>query len=305
VFVFATSDKGGTGRSVTSCNIVYRRALVGTDVCYLDFDFGSPTAGSIFDIEEIENGTADGGLHSYLLGAVDRPNSWNVWTKSSRESLRDQPDGAGRLVLYPGDASGGEFVTKDDVVARCVDLLLRLDEEFEIILIDLSAGRSFATEMVLKATADSRLRERPMRWLVYHRWTRQHIIAVANLVHGEHGLIRMAVEAKHDEARMRTAIGLVRTAVVDRNSRFVAGLRPQQIGWLREADAELHRLAGSLEVGIATTIGSVPLDPLLQWREQLISDTDTHRRLIANIETVQSFEEIAYRLTDDQAWSGL
>ena len=32
MLVFATSDKGGTGRSVTSSNVVYRRALQGGDV---------------------------------------------------------------------------------------------------------------------------------------------------------------------------------------------------------------------------------------------------------------------------------
>ena len=48
MLVFATSDKGGTGRSVTSCNIAYRLSLQGNDVVYLDFDFGSPTAGAIF-----------------------------------------------------------------------------------------------------------------------------------------------------------------------------------------------------------------------------------------------------------------
>jgi hypothetical protein len=45
VLIFATSDKGGTGRSVTSSNVAYREALLGKDVCYLDFDFGSPRPG--------------------------------------------------------------------------------------------------------------------------------------------------------------------------------------------------------------------------------------------------------------------
>ena len=70
MLVFATSDKGGTGRSVTSSNIIYRRALQGGDVCYLDFDFGSPTAGSIFQINTVSRGTEAGGLHSYLRGKV-------------------------------------------------------------------------------------------------------------------------------------------------------------------------------------------------------------------------------------------
>ena len=54
MFVFAASDKGGTGRSVTSSNLLYRSALQGNDVCYLDFDFGSPTA------ETLTNNTITG-----------------------------------------------------------------------------------------------------------------------------------------------------------------------------------------------------------------------------------------------------
>ena len=52
MLVFAASDKGGTGRSVTSANLAYQRALAGDDVCYLDFDFGSPTAAAVFDVPE-------------------------------------------------------------------------------------------------------------------------------------------------------------------------------------------------------------------------------------------------------------
>jgi MinD-like ATPase involved in chromosome partitioning or flagellar assembly len=69
LIVIATSDKGGTGRSVTGSNVVYRRALQGGDVCYVDFDFGSPTAGAIFGISALSRGTTTGkGTHSYLLG---------------------------------------------------------------------------------------------------------------------------------------------------------------------------------------------------------------------------------------------
>ena len=48
MIVFAISDKGGTGRSVTSANVAFRRALAGPNVAYLDVDFGSPTAGAVF-----------------------------------------------------------------------------------------------------------------------------------------------------------------------------------------------------------------------------------------------------------------
>src|SRR5256885_13757491 len=156
MLVFATSDKGGTGRSVTSSNVAYRRALQGSDVCYLDFDFGSPTAGAIFNIPAVERGTADGGLHSSLQGTVAEPMRLDVWSESDRYALRGRPPGAGRLVLFPGDRGGGEFAVTPDMPRRCADLLLRVEEEFELTVVDLSAGRSYATDIALAVTARAR-----------------------------------------------------------------------------------------------------------------------------------------------------
>src|SRR5207247_7135842 len=107
--VFATSDKGGTGRSVTSSNMLYRRALHGSDVCYLDFDFGSPTAGAIFSVSGASRGVPTNGLHSYLQGRATEPVRVDVWTESDRESVRSRPLDAGQLVLLPGDVGGGQF----------------------------------------------------------------------------------------------------------------------------------------------------------------------------------------------------
>ncbi len=66
MIIIATSDKGGTGRSVTGSNVVYRRALQGGDACYVDFDFGSPTAGAIFGISALSRGTNDRQGHPLL-----------------------------------------------------------------------------------------------------------------------------------------------------------------------------------------------------------------------------------------------
>jgi hypothetical protein len=305
MLVFAISDKGGTGRSVTSGNIVYRRALQGSDVVYLDFDFGSPTAGAIFTIEEVVRGTADGGLHSYLLGDIDDVRRLDVWSESERASLRGRPDGAGRLVLIPGDIGGGEFPVNPDVIRRCVKLLLRMEQEFDICVVDLSAGRSYAVEIVLAATACAQLRDATARWLVFHRWTRQHIIAAAGLVDGQRGIIELGVDRGHDRERLSKSIRYVRTAFVDPNADDFAGLRPEQIAWLRDTNRVLQKLASDHRIGRTTLIGSVPLDPVLQWREQLITDWDTTIRQIANRSTVDAFELIAKRLDDDDAWAGL
>src|SRR6266702_3173499 len=133
MLLIATSDKGGTGRSVTGSNVAYRRALQGDNVCYADFDFGSPTAGAIFGVSRVARGTASGGgTHAYLLGTTSTVEECDVWSQSDRRSLRPRPPGSGRLVLIPGDAGGGEFASSPDVVTRCVDLFLRLQEEFEI-----------------------------------------------------------------------------------------------------------------------------------------------------------------------------
>jgi hypothetical protein len=305
VIVFATSDKGGTGRSVTSGNVAYRRALQGTDVAYLDFDFGSPTAGAIFDIPSVEHGTIRGGLHSYLRGDLTTPTRLDVWSESDRSSLRGRPPGAGRLVLLPGDSSGGEFNSNPEMLRRAIDLLLVTEEEFEVTIVDLSAGRSYATDIALAASAYLQKRGVLTRWLVFHRWTRQHIIAAASLVYGDNGLLKAGAERGHDQDQLTDSIRFVRTAVVDPDSPSLAGLRAGQVAWLRECNTNLQVLAQRNRIGRTLMLGAVPLDPVLQWREQLISNNDVFSRQIANVETVQAFEEIAKKLTDDGAWEGL
>jgi hypothetical protein len=302
---FATSDKGGTGRSVTGCNLSYRRALQGGDICYLDFDFGSPTAGAVLQINSVMQGTTGGGLHSYLRGRVAEPQQLDVWSESERSSLRARPPGAGRLVLLPGDIGGGEFASDPDVVLRCGKLLLRLQEEFDLCVVDLSAGRSYATEIVLAATAEPELRQLVSRWLVFHRWTRQHITAAADLVFGARGIVEAGAARGHDRRRLTSSIRFIRTLVMDPNSPDLAGLRAPQVAWLRDCNDDLQRLASKCGIGRTLVLGSVPLDPVLQWHEQLITDNDVVERQIANPQTVEAFSTLAERLTDDLAWVGL
>jgi hypothetical protein len=44
---------------------------------------------------------------------------------------------------------------------------------------------------------------------------------------------------------------------------------------------------------------------MLQWREQLISDDDVVLTQVANKATVEAFDSLAQRLTEDSAWEGL
>jgi hypothetical protein len=140
------------------------------------------------------------------------------------------------------------------------------------------------------------------RWLVFHRWTRQHIIAAASLVHGDRGILEVGVDRGHDRQALADSVRFVRTAVVDPNSPELAGLRPSQVAWLRDCNQDLHELASRHRVGRTAILGTVPLGPVLEWREQLISDNDVWTRQIANQQTVDAFETIAKRLVDDSAW---
>jgi len=304
MLVFATSDKGGTGRSVTSCNIAYRMAIQGRDTCYLDFDFGSPTAGAIFSIPSAMRGVARGGLHSYLAGS-NQVVSMDVWRETDRATVKGRPDGAGRLVLFPGDIGGSEFAPDAETIQRCARLLLRMDEEFSLVLIDLSAGRSHALDTVLAATALPRLKKVTCRWLVFHRWTRQHIIAAEGLVFGGNGLLDIGQDRGHDRNELSRRVRFVRTAVVDPDADDLAGLRAEQIEWLRNCNIALQNLASELKVGRVNTLGEIPMDPVLQWREQLITDHDALGSQIANQATVDAFDVLAKRLVEDAAWEGL
>ncbi|EIV94754.1 SCO2523 family variant P-loop protein [Frankia sp. QA3] len=306
MILFATSDKGGTGRSVTSCNVALRCALRGSDVCYLDFDFGSPTAGAILHVGSAARGIAGGrGLHSYLEGSVAAPAELDLWRHIERAELRPRPAGAGRLVLLPGDEGGGEFPIDDEMIIRCQRLLRRLAEEFELVIVDLSAGRSYALQLVLEVTARPALQAMITRWLVFHRWTRQHIIAAAGLAYGEHGIVDTGAAKGHDRDRLYDSIRFVRTAVPDPESSQFAGLLPTQAAWLQEIDAELQKLAARQRVGRSVLLGSVPLDPVLQWREQLIIDSDVWTLRIANLETNAALDALAKDVLDEDSWEGL
>jgi hypothetical protein len=85
----------------------------------------------------------------------------------------------------------------------------------------------------------------------------------------------------------------------------LAGLRAAQVAWLQDAHSELQRLASKHGIGRTNVLGMVPHDPVLQWREQLISDDDVALTTIANQATVDAFDSLARRLVDDDVWRGL
>ncbi|MDQ1295642.1 MAG: hypothetical protein QG608_3527 [Actinomycetota bacterium] len=303
MIVFAISDKGGTGRSVTGGNIVYRSALAGHDSCFVDFDFGSPTAGTIFDVHALGRGTESGrGTQSLLLGSSEASESLELWTAS--DSLGGRPPGAGRLVLFPGDKGGSEFSIDTNTVRRCARFLGRLLEEYELSVVDLSAGRSYAVRLVLEATADWG-GSAQTRWLVFHRWTRQHVVAAHGLIHEARGILQTAEGCGHDRNETLDSLRTVRTAVMDPATADLSGLSGTQISWLRERHHDLQILAGELGLGRTRTLGIVPLDPILHWHEQILTEKALYESRIASVGTVQAFQELASALVDRAGWEKL
>jgi len=301
MFVFSTSDKGGTGRSVTSCNIAYRLCLSGMNVAYLDLDFGSPTAGALFEISAVERGLPGSGLHSYLHGEIGTAARVDVRSATDRVALRKVAFRSGKLVLLPGDEGGAEPVTSTvDMVGRCAQLLQALEQEFKVVIVDLSAGRSAALEIVLGATALPELRRRTARWLIFHRWTRQHILAAGGLVHGPHGLLQTGTAYGHKDTALLESIRYVRTAVPSANP-SPSSDRPAQDAWLQQQGIALKQLASANHLGASVLLGQTPMEPVLQWREQIILDTDVGAG-IANKATADAYTDLADKLIDPATW---
>ncbi|NUR62393.1 MAG: ParA family protein [Catenulispora sp.] len=304
MLVFSSSDKGGTGRSVTSCNLAYRLSLIGQDVAYLDFDFGSPTAGAIFEIPTLERGTPDGGLHSYILGKVAEPARVDVRVVTERTALKERPPGSGKLSLFPGDVGGAEFHLTNDHIKKAIDLFETVEREFDVAIVDLSAGRSSALDMSLQAVSP-KVRPRkadPIRWLLFHRWTTQHVIAASGLLFAENGIVACATNAGFDQRGFRSMVRTIRTAVPD-DTAFGKETTPEQEAWLRKSDDILKGLAKARGLGQDLLAGLTPLEPMLLWREQVIMDVDVKRRL-AKRATTKSFDELADRIIHDDAWEG-
>lgn len=303
MIVFAASGKGGVGQSVTSCNLAYRLSLHGISTAYVDFDLGSPSAGAVFEIGSVDSGAETGnGLLSYLLGHDSIHRRVDVRASTHRKALHSRRSRGAALVLLPGDEGCGEAVSANDrqVVRRCRELLLDLDSTFKVVIVDLSAGRSVAMQIALEATRPLDMPDNEVYWLVYHRWTRQHLMSAKRVVHGPKGLLARAVELGYGLDDLLTRIRFVRTAVPCVTGEHAAGGGPQA-AWLLEQHEILRSLAAEYRLGDSVSLGEVPVDRVLQWQEQIVLDADVGAG-IANWATVVAFDNVARRLVDRATW---
>ncbi|MBO3744772.1 hypothetical protein J5X84_01740 [Streptosporangiaceae bacterium NEAU-GS5] len=278
IFLVAAGD--GAGCTVTGANLVYRQALRGEDACYADFDLGVRGAGEVFGVSSAAHGTTEAGLHSYLQGACRDPHRVDVWQESDRWSPRKRPRRAGQLILVPGDQDGQEPAAIDGHAVQ--RLLRRWDDEFGLCVVHPGPGLSPSLEALLAAAV-------PHRILVAHRWTRRDLEATARFV------------ARMDPGVVR----FVRCAVFTPESAELTGLTGAQLAWIDERDRELHALAARLGMGQGRVAGVIPVDPVLRWRAQLITDDDVQATKVANEATVEAVEKLLTTALSDDRWNRL
>jgi hypothetical protein len=101
---------------------------------------------------------------------------------------------------------------------------------------------------------------------------------------------------------LRDSIRFVRAAVPAPESPLWAHVPLAQSEWMRRCDRDLTELAAELDLGYARLLGKIPLEPVLQWREQLITDDDVLASKVAGMATRQALEDLSAALVDDEAW---
>ena len=270
------SHKGGTGRTVTTANVAYQLARRGQDVCMVDFDLASPTLGSVLGLKDISSG-ADTGLHHILVGEAPASSAEEL-----ERSIWDSPDIAatfsfdwhGAFRLLPGSRSGADVDLRDtsQVVA---ELLADVSSRYDVVLIDLRSGLGPVAGLFLEPMIDEVL----TAWLVFHRWTRQHLVGAHNLL-------------ENLQQYSQGPFYRVRTAVIDPDKSGAA--EP----WVRSQHESLQKDANrllTLGVEPSREIGAVPMDPLLQWTERIVTDADAE--VVGNQKTVDAFIHLAEQIS--------
>ena len=282
------SHKGGTGRTVTTANIAYHLAVLGKNVCIVDLDLASPTLGSVVGLADIGVGAPKGeGIHDILIGArppedvaeIER----DVWESNDIANSRSWE--CGDYFLVPGRAGGGDQALtlgedfRDDHRNRLVRSLDHLLRRFDFVFCDLRSGIGNVAEAFLTRPVVGRLDA----WLLFHRWTRQHLVGAIDLAQRlSANTVRPSAETEKPVRFLR-----IRTASIDKGS-----VKQEAKRWVNQQHDKLleesSRLDGVTDPPLEE-IGSVPLDPLLQWTECIL----TSERDATSRDTIDAFSQIA------------
>jgi len=296
VFV-GLSHKGGTGRSVTIANLAYRFAIKGKNVCIIDFDLASPTMGSILDLPGLEAGVREPNnvrpqsigdllVSEQKAGQAEKA-VVNVWADSL--TLKDSyKTSYGRLSLIPGLRQLGDRIRVTPMAGKIPYVLDALRRNYEAVFIDARSGASNVVTAISEACAQEHTNRRELisAWLVHFRWTKQHLIGVADFLSNPKDGLRKEV---NNDDRIR----LIRSAFIDPNT-----IEKDARDWFLKRHVDLGKyLNKHTPESIRPLLGDVPLDPILQWQECIIT-SELAINNIANKATDEAFSSIADRLLE-------
>ena len=276
------SHKGGTGRTVSTANLAYQLARRGKDVCILDLDLASPTLGAVVGFEDIATG-ADIGIHHILQGHR-QPEQVAELERDVWDSLdindHYRPLTHGKFKLVPGTRSGGDIAMDGenrDAPKYLSRVLTELRSRYEYVFCDLRSGFSDVARAFLWERIASQLDS----WLLFYRWTHQHL-------HGVEDLASVLSKSTSTSTRFLS----IRTAVVKIDS-----VPSESRTWIAQRNDDLRERSKRLQDCTnppLKNIGVIPLDLVLQWSEGIL--TTDHVEVVGNADTLNAFGKLAATL---------
>jgi hypothetical protein len=160
-------------------------------------------------------------------------------------------------------------------------ILSNLRQDYDFVILDVRSGLSPITRTI---AGEPQFRELVSTWLIFHRWTPQHLAGVEDMA-----------------KRLATwdwPAFLVRTAYLNPDS--VQGASPEYLRWLRRRDTaleeELTRIRNE-NGNVRGTIASIPFSGVLQWEERILTPSFFRRERVAEGGT-EGFEDLASALEE-------
>ena len=278
------SHKGGTGRTVSTANIAYHLARRGRDVCILDLDLASPTLGAVVGLDNIAAG-AKVGIHNILTGELQPEKvselERNVW-ESPDINEHYRPEIHGKFCVVPGTRTGGDAVMGTDnpeARSRLSRVLTDLGSRYEYVFCDLRSGIGPVSEAFLW----DRIAYQLHSWLLFYRWTHQHLHGVEDLA------IALSENTDRPLGRTNPRFLSVRTAVIE-----IGRVPSESRTWIAQRHDRLRERSRRLEASTEPpleNVGTIPLDLVLQWSESIL--TLEHAAVVGNSDTLKAFENLA------------
>lgn len=281
------SHKGGTGRTTAAANVAYQMATEAKSVCCVDLDLTSPTFGAVLGLSGYDHG-APIGTHDFLAPLADGdpplaareasncPPLVDVWdcNPSLGKSLTTRP---GDFKLLPGkndQEDKARVVGPKEQGKRLADMFDVLLANFQVVLADIRSGTSDVVEGMLHAVNDHQC---PLAsWLVFFRWTPQHLIGAEDLC------LRLSDKG--------APVQTVRTAFTARDE-----LLDKPPWYQRQHD----RLTEQMEERLRgfSPIADIPFEDLLRWQECVLTDDlVVGKRAAASSSTVDGYRRLARRI---------